>query len=140
MDTVFWVVLFIVCVVVEAVTYQMITTWFAIGAVFASVLASFEVSTTWQITAFLIVSILCLLALRPISLKCLKNKDYKSNTDALLGDRVLITENTDSLSGRGKIRGMEWSVRTENEEGIEAGQVAYVKRVEGVKLIVSKGE
>lgn len=138
--TTVWIVLFVLFVVVEAITYQMISTWFAIGALFALIPASVGAGASWQIAVFLVVSALCLIALRPISVKCLKGKEYRSNSDALIGDRVLVTEDTDELRGRGEIKGMQWSLRSENDERIEAGQMAYVKRIEGVKLIVSKGE
>ncbi len=140
MSTTVWLVLFVAFVVLEAVTYQMISTWFAIGAVFSALCSSFGAGIGLQIGVFLAVSAVCLMALRPFAFKLLKSRDEKTNTDALLGQFVVITEDADSINGKGRIQGMEWSVRSEDGGVIKAGDKAVVKKISGVKLIVSKGE
>lgn len=140
MSTTVWLILFVAFVVLEAVTYQMISTWFAIGAVFSALCSSFGAGVGVQIGVFLVVSAISLLALRPFSVRMLKGKEEKTNTDALVGQLVVITEDTDSVNGKGKIQGMEWSVRSEDGCVIKAGDKAIVKKISGVKLIVCKGE
>ena len=138
MTSTVWIVLFVAFVIAEALTYQMITTWFAIGAVFAAVCASNQLSAGVQIIVFLSVSAVFLVLLRPLSMKLMKGKTTRTNTDALLGEQVLVTEDADQRCGVGKIGGKEWSVRSENGERIKAGEFAKVKRIEGVKLILEK--
>ena len=133
-----WLVLFVAFVIAEALTYQMITTWFAIGAVVAAICSSNRLSVGIQIMAFLSVSAVFLVLLRPLSVKLMKGKTVRTNTDALLGEQVLVTEDADIRSGTGKIDGKEWSVRSENGESIKAGEFAKIKRIEGVKLILEK--
>lgn len=140
MNTTIWIALFVAFVLVEAFTYQMLTTWFAIGAAASALCAALGMETSWQVIIFVCVSLLCLIALRPIAVKCLKGKVVKTNADSLIGDKVTLTTDTDEVSGisYGRINGMEWSVKTENGEKLKMGETAYVKRIEGVKLIVSK--
>lgn len=135
-----WIVALVMFVIAEAVTYQLITIWFAIGALGALLasIAGAEVST--QITVFLALSIATLLLLRPISKQYLKNKFEKTNVESLVGMDVLITEDVNNVvgAGKGKIRGMEWTVRSADNSTICAGETAVVKKIEGVKLIASK--
>lgn len=140
MSTTVWLILFVAFVVLEAVTYQMISTWFAIGAVFSALSSSLGAGVGLQIGVFLVVSAVCLMALRPFAFKLLKVKKEKTNADALLGQYVVITEDADSVNGKGRIQGMEWSVRSEDGDLIKVGDKAVVKKISGVKLIVSKGE
>lgn len=141
-NTTIWIALFVIFVVVEATTYQLVSTWFAIGAACAALCAQFGLGTMWQTVVFLAVSIACLALLRPLSVKHFKGHTVKTNVDSLLGDKVLITDDVDNLNGtgKGKLNGMEWTVRSADGEPIPAGETAYVSRIEGVKLIVSKSK
>lgn len=142
MNTTVWIVLFVIFVITEACTYQMVSTWFAIGSVAAAFCAALGMTNIWQVTIFICVSLLCLLALRPVWLKCLKGKTEKTNTDSLVGGSVVITSDTDgsTRTATGKINGMEWSVKSEDDRMLSAGESVYVKKIEGVKLIVSKSK
>ncbi|MCH5212872.1 MAG: NfeD family protein [Oscillospiraceae bacterium] len=135
-----WIVAFIAFVIAEAITYQFITIWFAIGALGALVLSVAGATVRMQITIFLILSIATLLFLRPVSKKYLKSKTEKTNVDSLIGMDVLITEDVDNMvgAGKGKLRGMEWTVRSADNSAISAGETAIVERIEGVKLIARK--
>lgn len=137
-----WAVLIVVFLALEAATYQMISTWFAVGSAVAAVLAVMEINITWQIVVFIIVSAICFGTLRPISLKFLKGLDSKTNADSLVGEVMLVTEEIDNIrsTGGGKLRGVEWSIRSVDGETIPAGEKVKVCKIEGVKLIVSRCE
>ena len=130
--------------VIEANTYQLVCIWFALGAVAASVLSVLNLGTTPEFVVFMLVSLLCLASLRPVSMKYFKNRKFKSNIDSLIGETVLVTEDVDNIRGKGygKVKGLEWRLFSENNEPSQAGQNVYVKKIEGVKLVVSttKGE
>ena len=90
-------------------------------------------------TVFLAVSIALLVFLRRISLKLLKTQNLKTNAEGLIGKSILITEDVNNTlcTGRGKIEGLVWTVRSEDNVEIAAGTVARIKRIEGVKLYVA---
>ncbi len=138
-STVIWAALVIIFLVTEALTYQMLTTWFAVGAAVSAVLSAMGIGSLWQIVAFFAVSAVCFALLRPVALKLLKKSTFKSNVDALIGETVLVTEDIDNVQGKGlgNLGGMQWSIRSENGECIRSGEQAYVKKIEGVKLVVS---
>ena len=140
--SVVWIVALVVFVIAEAVTYQLITIWFAIGALGSLACSIAGTSLPTQITVFLVLSVASLLFLRPASKKYLKSKTEKTNVDSLVGMDVLITEDVNNVTGegRGKLCGMEWTVRSADNSRISAGETAVVEKIEGVKLIVSRKE
>ncbi|MCC8195648.1 MAG: NfeD family protein [Ruminococcus sp.] len=138
MDVIYWLIAVIAFIVLEAVTYQLVSVWFVIGSLAGLLAAALGASVMVQVVVFVIVSALMLIILRPLSMKLLKPKGLKTNTDRLIGEDVLITENVSNISGtgKGKISGMTWTVRSESGEDIPENTVATVVRIEGVKLIV----
>ncbi len=143
METIFWLVLFVVLLVIEIITLGLTTIWFAGGALVACVLAYVKVSLPVQIIAFLLVSILLLVLTRPIAIRFFNQDRQKTNVDSLIGQKAVVLEKIDTLreTGRAEIGGMEWSAKTTEEAGeIEAGEVVVIEGIQGVKLIVRKEE
>ena len=140
--SVIWIAALIAFVIIEAVTYQLVTIWFAVGALGALICSICGMGIPAQAAVFLILSIVMLVVLRPVSKRYLKNKTEKTNVDSLVGMDVLITEDVDNVAGlgRGKLCGMEWTVRSADDTPISAGETAVVEKIEGVKLIVSRKE
>ena len=123
-----WIAALVVFVIAEAVTYQLITIWFAIGALGALILSVAGATVRMQITVFLALSIAALVLLRPVSKKYLTSKTEKTNVDSLVGMDVLITEDVNNMigAGKGRLRGMEWTVRSSDDRTIPAGETAVV--------------
>lgn len=133
-----WLMAVIAFIVLEAVTYQMVAVWFVAGAIGGMMASLVGTSFTVQIIVFLAVSVLFLALLRPVAMKRMNNQKLRTNSDGLVGKSVLITADVSNTleRGEGKLDGKVWSVRTESGEELKAGEVAEVKRIEGVKLIV----
>ena len=66
----------------------------------------------------------------------------KTNVEGLIGEKAYVTEEINNIKSKGavKLKGLEWSARSENDEIIEADTEVVVKAVSGVKLIVCKAE
>lgn len=144
MDATVWVWLagIIVFIVLEAVTYQIVSIWFALGAVGGLIAKAAGASFTVQMAIFITISVICLLCLRPLSRKLLKNKKENTNVDSLLGKEVLVTKEVNNLlgTGEGKVGGMVWTIRSADNEIIPEGETVICEKVEGVKLIVKRKE
>lgn len=137
-----WLILVVVFVIAEAVTYQLVSIWFAAGSV-GALFASFVTDNSfYQLIVFTAVSVIMLALLRPLVKTKLKATGLKTNTENLIGKEIVITEDVDNTlsSGQGKINGMTWTVRNDSGECIKKGTVAVVDRIEGVKLIVKERE
>ena len=143
METIFWLILFVVLLIIEIFTMGLTTVWFAGGALVAFVLAFVGLGLPVQIIVFLLVSILLLVLTRPIAIQFFNKERQKTNADRLIGQKAVVLETIDTLhsTGRVEINGMEWSAKAEDTAAvIEAGTVVSVEGIQGVKLIVKKEE
>ena len=137
---VIWLIGIIVFMVLEGVSYQIVSVWFAAGAI-GGLLAYVCGAPIWlQITIFIVLSLVMLAALRPLSVKLLSKNRIRTNAESLVGKSVLITQDVDNINGtgQGKVEGMTWTVRSDTGENIPSGEVAKILRIEGVKLIVER--
>lgn len=133
----FWVALIVVFLVIEALTTQLVTIWFAIGAG-GALIAQFLHAPEWaQWVIFIVLSAVLVAATRPLA-KRMKKKIQPTNVDAMIGKTAVVLQAVDNTAGKGqaKIEGNVWSVRSANGEPIQEGERVVVRAVEGVKLIV----
>ena len=134
----FWIVALIAFVVIEALTAQLLTIWFAVGSV-AALFAEMLGARVWlQWTVFVAVSAVVLIATRPFVKKLTKQKLQPTNADRCIGEIAVVTEKIDNIAGKGavKVNGIEWSARTQSGETVESGNTVRVIKIDGVKLIV----
>lgn len=135
----FWLIAMIVLLIVEALVPGLISIWFALGAL-AALLAALLHAPLWlQIVWFLVISVAALCLTRPLARKYVNARTQPTNADMLFGKECIVQETIDNLRSTGAVSvgGKVWTARTE-EDGlvIEAGSLAQVIRIDGVKLIV----
>ena len=138
-----WLGLFILLLVIEIITVGLTTIWFAAGALAALAANVMGADLIIQIIIFLAVSVVLLIFTRPWAEKHLNRKRVRTNYEREIGKVIRITEKVDNLNQTGKsvVDGLEWTVRSKNDSEIfEAGALARVAAVSGVKLIVEKCE
>ena len=143
METIFWLILFVVLLIIEILTLGLTTIWFAGGALVAFILAFVGFDLPVQIIVFLLVSISLLVLTRPVAIKFFNKERQKTNAESLIGQKAVVIEKIDTLHGvgRAEVNGMEWSAKAD-EAGqiIEAGEIVVIEGIQGVKLIVKKEE
>lgn len=141
MDSVFWLIVLAIMLVLEIITLGLTTIWFAGGALVTFFL-SLAISNTYvEWMVFLLISILCLAALRPLFIDKFNAKREKTNVDSVAGQSGRVVTKIDNMNASGTVslKGQEWTARTENDdEIIEVGEKVVVVKVTGVKLIVKK--
>ena len=74
---------------------------------------------------------------------CINSRREKTNYEGIIGKTIRIAERVDNMSqtGMAVVNGQEWTVRSEKDEEIlEAGTIAKVINISGVKLIVRRYE
>ena len=115
---------------------------FAVGAAVAVVLAFADVSLVVEWAAFLVVSVGCLLALRPLA----RRLDRHGQTEGI-GSRRLIGRRGTVLRaiprgdlGTVRIDQEEWRAITANGVGLARGTTVVVTEVEGTKVVVTPAE
>jgi membrane protein implicated in regulation of membrane protease activity len=143
MEAIYWLIVFVVLLGIEAVTMALTTIWFAGGALVAFLLALFGVSVQVQLAAFVIVSFILLFFTRPFALRYVNKYTIKTNVDSLIGKHAKVTTEINNMEAKGSVvlNGQEWTARALLDETIyPAGTTVEVKDIRGVKLIVSKKE
>lgn len=135
-----WAGLLLVFVIVEAATVGLASVWFALGALAALICVLLGANLWVQLTVFVLVSGLSMLAFRPIAKKYINGKVEPTNADRLIGAEALVTEAIDNLRSQGavSIGGLVWSARSEHDELIAKDTLVRITRIEGVKVYVEK--
>ena len=135
----FWLAAMVLFLIAEASTVTLISLWFAAGSL-AALLVSLLHGPVWlQAAVSVIVSAVCLTALRPLVRKHITPKLTKTNVDAVVGSTGLVTTAIDNVSAVGQVKlgAMYWTARSVSGEPIPEGTLVKVERIEGVKAIVS---
>ena len=140
LQKIIWLVLLLLFAGAEALSVGLTSVWFAAGALFALIAALLGGQLWVQITLFLAVSVLCLLAVRPLARKHLNSRVEATNADRVIGEQAQVTEDIDNIQGRGAvvIRGIAWTARSEDGLPVPAGTLVRVLRIEGVKVFVER--
>ena len=137
---VFWVAMLIVLIVVEAVTAQMVTIWFAAGAA-AAIVAELLGAQVWlQWAVFVFVSVIALVVTRPLVKKLTQTKVQPTNADRYIGQVAVVTEEIDNVAAKGQVsvNGTVWTARSADGSLISKDERVTVEKIEGVKLIVKR--
>ena len=143
MQTIYWLAIFVILLIIEIVTMGLTTIWFAGGALAAMAAGLIGFGTGIQILVFLVVSVLLLVLTRPIAVKYFNQERQKTNAESLIGQQALVLEDIDTLQAAGlvEVRGQEWSAKTDEPNGkIAKNKVVVIEGIQGVKLIVREKE
>ena len=138
MSTIVWIAAIIIFGVAEAATVGLVSIWFVIGSV-AGLIAAVLGAPIWvQVLAFFIVSIVALVATRPLARKLKGKGAVATNADRVLGGTARVTKTIDNTIPTGEvyIDGKTWSARSQSGAVIAPETLVKVIRLEGVKLYV----
>ena len=135
--TIGWFIIFLLLLVVEFATVNLVTIWFAFGALL-TIFLSFVVENIWiQSAVFVTVSIVSFISTKPLLKAFHLTELIPTNTDRLIGKEGEVVK-TISFNeyGRVKIFGENWMATS--DEAIKEGSRVIIKGIEGAKLIVEK--
>lgn len=133
-----WAGLIVFFVIAEAVTVQLVTIWFGVGAV-GGLIANLCNASEWvQWVVFIAVSIVALILSRPLAKKYLNSRFVPTNADRSIGKTAVVTKeiNNSENVGEARVDGAVWSARSKNGSIIPEGTEVTVCAIEGVKIIV----
>ncbi len=141
MAYIYWLIIFVVLIAFEIATLQLVSIWFAVGAVGGLIVSLLGGSLEIQLCVFLALSLLLLLAVKPIADRLLKKKITKTNVDSLIGQTAKVTATIDNQNGFGAavVKGQEWTaVSLDDNVIIPPGKFVIIVKISGVKLIVEE--
>ena len=142
MDSIVWLGVLILMILLELATMGLTTIWFAGGALAAFIAALCGASLLVELGLFLVVSFLLLFAFRPLAMRYVNSRTVKTNVESLAGKTARVTEEINNEMGQGTavLNGQEWTARSADDTVIPAGSLVVVDAVSGVKLLVHKKE
>ncbi len=137
-----WLAVIVAAVIVEALTFTLVSIWFVPGALVSMILSFFPAIAPWvQILAFFVLTLLFLIFVKPIVSKFLIKDRVATNADALIGEEAIVIEAINNLEAKGqvKVRGQVWTARAfDKDTTYEVGETLHILAIEGVKLICKK--
>ena len=130
-----WLILLVAFIVAEAATATLVSIWFCAGAAAALLLSAFVPNVLAQTAVFLVVSLVCLVLMRPL----VRKKDAKAavptNADRNVGQTAeVIAAVEPARPGRARLSGVDWAARC--DVPLAEGQLAEVVAVEGSTLVL----
>jgi membrane protein implicated in regulation of membrane protease activity len=142
MDWLLWLIAAIIFGVGEIFTLSFFLAPFAGGALAAALADGFGASDAVSWAVFLVVSVVLLLALRPLARSHKRTPPaIRTNTQALLGRSGIVVERISNDEGVGcvKIDGEIWTARAYDDDDVfEAGKRVSVIEIRGATALVSE--
>ncbi len=135
-----WIGFFILSVIVEVNTMNLIAIWFMPGTLIAIILALFSVPVWIQVLVWLFVTVTVFAATYRLSARLRHPKHQPTNADRVIGQTAIVTETVSdrTQTGQARVMGQIWSAKTDDSaDEIPVGTEVRVLRIEGVKLIVT---
>ena len=135
--TLFWLVLFVILSLFELATVNLVSIWFAIGAIIATFVSLVTDNIMIHLAVFTITSILLLLLTKPFVKKIKKKDVVPTNLDRVIGKVGVVTEKIEKDGiGEVKVLGKRWSAYSDKE--IKENCKVKVLSINGVKLKVEE--
>ena len=132
-----WLIFFIILVIVELITVNLVTIWFAFGALVTSLVSLYTTDTVILLAVFTLVSLLLLLITKPVVKKLKVKKVVATNLDQVIGKTGVVTEPiAKDKIGEVKVLGKRWSAYSDRE--ISKDKKVKILSISGVKLKVEE--
>lgn len=135
----YWLILIFAFLIIEALSMNLITIWFAFGSLCALVSTYFTNNIVIELLVFIITTFISLIITRPILNKYIKTNVEKTNVDRIIGKIGIALTDIESLkNGRVKVDGKSWMAIS--QDIIKKDEKVEVLKIDGAKIIVKKKE
>ena len=136
-DPIFWLIAAVGFLVLEGMTFSMVSVWFAAGSAAALLSWLFHPPFKVQAVVFIVVSVLCLAAFKPLTQR-LRQKPTPTNGDRSLGREAKVpTPVSAEETGRVRLDGVDWNARCATPgDTLAPGQSCRVTEIHSTLLIV----
>jgi membrane protein implicated in regulation of membrane protease activity len=133
-----WAVAIVAFGVLEGMTAQLVSIWFLFGSITGLIAAICGAPIIVQVIIFVLVTIITLIATRPIVKKKLNTKIQPTNADRCIGQDGVVIEEINNLEPTGQVKtdGKVWTARSSDQSIIPKDSIVTVEKIDGVKLIV----
>lgn len=133
--TLMWLIIFLILIIIEATTVNLVSVWFAIGALVSTFVSLAIDDTMIQLIVFVLVSTISLLLTKKFVNKIKDREVSPTNLDRIIGSTGIVTEDINPYDiGEVKVDGKRWSAISKEE--IKSGSKVEILAIDGVKLQV----
>ena len=136
--TILWLILAVLMAILEGVTVQLVSMWFAAGAVCACITSLITDNILIQVGVFVVVTAITLIATRPLAKRIKAKNTERTNADRVIGQTGVVITEIDNERAQGLVRvdSSKWTARSLDGSVIKKDQKVKVLSIEGVKIIV----
>ena len=132
-----WLIIFIVLIITELLTINLVTIWFAFGALLALVVEVSFSNIVLDTITFVITSFLLIILTKPIIGRLKVKKVEATNLDMVINKIGIVTEDIkQDKIGEVKVLGKRWSAYGNTE--LKKDEKVKILSIDGVKLKVEK--
>lgn len=133
-----WLGIIVIAVLFELGTTQLVSIWFAAGALGGLIACLLAAPFLVQILVFVMITGITLAFTRPFVRRALNVQKTNTNADRYLGKIAVVTVEINNTLGTGQVNvlGSIWTARSSDGSVIPVGQRTLVESIDGVKLIV----
>lgn len=138
MDVKLWILILVLAIIIELISYGLISIWFIPSIILTIILKAFGLNNIYiEIIIVLSLSTVLLIFTRPLVLKFLKPQNIKTNFDRILDMKGKIIKKV-NLNDFGivKVDGKEWRCYASKE--IEVGKIVKIIKIDSNKLEVEE--
>ncbi|WP_064580938.1 NfeD family protein [Streptobacillus moniliformis] len=128
----FWLGLFVIFIIIEIATYNLVTIWFAFSALIVSLISMLFKNTTLELFIFSVLVAIFLIYTRPILNKYFIQEKFNSD---FKGNKISIVdiENDEYIV---KFKGSKWTAIS--DEKFKVGDVVTIEGFVGNKILIKK--
>lgn len=134
-----WGVIFLAVVIIEVSTTDLTCIWFGISSLVSLFAAILKANIYVQLSLFLGLTVILILATRPLVKRLAKKETIHTNSDKVLDMIGIVTKDIPAGEiGEVKVNSEVWRAVSIEGEDILVGEKVVVKSITGNKLLVSK--
>ena len=122
-----WLGITIVAAIVELITIDLVSIWFTLGGIGALIAYALGLNQTIQIIIFVILSVICIGASRPLAKRYLRTQTVSTNYDRVIGQHGLVLKRIDAdTRGEVKVLSTQWSACSVDNSTLEEGDYCEI--------------
>ena len=133
-----WVSIALICIIIEIFTAGFAVMCFSFGAAAAAIGDACSLGIGWQLLLFAVFSGLALAFVRPAVIKAFykKDKEVKTNVDAIIGRKGRVSDAISAGSGRVALDGDDWKAVSVDGSDIAKGEEVEILSRDGLTVSV----
>lgn len=138
-----WVAVFVLALVLEACTQDIVSIWFSLGALVCICISNTGIPYWGEIIIFSIISMVTLILTRPLVKKMLDRNIRSTNTDEFIGKKVCVCKKISKYDpGEVKINDVIYTaiLAEDDNSAIELNSIVEILTLKGNKVVVKQIE